>query len=153
KFSLHTKAKIESVTAEFPAQTTISSPAEPVMPMQPDTHVYEVAFKKLGENQLTITHDGGRRTYLEFFVAEPMETLIKKRAAFLVDKQQIRDPTKWWNGVYGVYDMRAKVTRTIDDPDIFLDRMVYALTCDDPGLSKAPYIAEKNVTYPDKKEI
>ncbi len=31
--------------------------------------------------------------------------------------------------------------------------MVYALTCDDPGLSKAPYIAEKNVTFPDKKEI
>jgi hypothetical protein len=153
RFSLHTKAKIESVTAEFPAQTTISALAEPAVPAQPDTHVYEVAFKKLGENKLTITHDGGRKTYLEFFVTEPMETLIKKRAAFLVNKQQIKDPSKWWNGVYGIYDMRAKVTRTIDDPDIFLDRMVYALTCDDPGLSKAPYIAEKNVTFPDKKEI
>ena len=82
-----------------------------------------------------------------------METLIKKRAAFLVNRQQIKDPSKWWNGVYGIYDMQAKVTRTIDDPDIFLDRMVYALTCDDPGLSKAPYLAEKNVTFPDKKEI
>ena len=82
---------------------------------------------------LTITHDGGRKTYLEFFVTEPMETLIKKRASFLVNRQQIKDPTKWWNGVYGIYDMKAKVTRTIDDPDIFLDRMVYALTCDDPG--------------------
>ena len=110
--------------------------------------VYEVAFKKLGENMLTITHDGGRKTYLEFFVTEPMETLIKKRAAFLVNRQQISDPSKWWNGVYGIYDMKAKVTRTIDDPDIFLDRMVYALTCDDPGLSKAPYIAEKNVIVP-----
>jgi hypothetical protein len=118
-----------------------------------DTTVYEVAFRKLGENMLTITHDGGRRTYLEFFVTEPMETLIKKRAAFLVDKQQVKDPSKWWNGVYGVYDMKAKVTRTVDDPDIFLDRMVYALTCDDPGLSKAPYLAEKNVTFPNRKEI
>jgi hypothetical protein len=153
RFSLRTKARIESVTAEFPGQTTIGPLAEPAVPALPDTHVYEVAFKKLGENKLTITHDGGRKTYLEFFVTEPMETLIKKRAAFLVNKQQIKDPTKWWNGVYGIYDMRAKVTRTIDDPDIFLDRMVYALTCDDPGLSKAPYIAEKNVTYPDKKEI
>jgi hypothetical protein len=153
RFSLHTKAKIESVTAEFPAQTTIAPLADPAVPAQSDTHVYEVAFKKLGENRLTITHDGGRKTYLEFFVTEPMETLIKKRAAFLVNKQQIKDPSKWWNGVYGIYDMRAKVTRTIDDPDIFLDRMVYALTCDDPGLSKAPYIAEKNVTFPDKREI
>ena len=153
RFSLHTRAHIESVTAEFPAQTTIAALAVPRAPVQADTHVYEVSFTKLGENMLTITHDGGRKTYLEFFVTEPMETLIKKRAAFIVNRQQIKDPSKWWNGVYGIYDMRAKVTRTIDDPDIFLDRMVYALTCDDPGLSKAPYIAEKNVTYPDKKEI
>jgi len=115
--------------------------------------VYEVAFKKLGENMLTITHDGGRKTFLEFFVTEPLETLIKKRAAFLVDKQQLKDPAKWWNGVYGIYDMKAKVTRTIDDADIFLDRMVYALTCDDPGLSKAPYLASKNVSFPNQKEI
>jgi hypothetical protein len=49
--------------------------------------------------------------------------------------------------------MRAHVARTVDDPDIFLDRMVYVLTCDDPGLCKAPYIAAKNVTYPNQKEI
>ena len=84
---------------------------------------------------------------------EPLETLIKKRAAFIVNRQQIKDTTKWWNGVYAIYDMKAKVTRTIDDPDIFLDRMLYALTCDDPGLSKAPYVASKNATFPDQREI
>ena len=149
RFSLHTKAKIDSIQAEFPAQTKITKIGEPL----PDHHVYEVAFQKLGENKLTINHDGGRATYLEFFVTEPMETLIKKRAAIIVAKQQVKDPAKWWNGVYGPYDMRAKVTRTIDDPDIFLDRMVYVLTCDDPGLCKAPYIASKNVTFPNAKEI
>jgi hypothetical protein len=153
RFSLHTKARIESVTAEFPAQTSISQLAEPEIPRVANTRVYEVSFKKLGENMLTITHDGGRKTYLEFFVTEPLETVIKKRAAFLVNRQQIKDPGKWWNGVYGIYDARAKTVRTMDDPDIFLDRMVYALTCDDPGLSKAPYLALKNVTFPDKKEI
>jgi hypothetical protein len=153
RFSLHTKARLESVTAEFPAQTTIRQLAEPDVPRVADTRVYEVSFRKLGENMLTLTHDGGRKTYLEFFVTEPLETVIKKRAAFLVNRQQIKDPGKWWNGVYGIYDARAKTVRTIDDPDIFLDRMVYALTCDDPGLSKAPYLALKNVTFPDKKEI
>ncbi len=153
RFSLHTRAKIEAVTAEFPGQTTIAALDDRTVPARTDTRVYEVAFKKLGENLLTITHDGGRKTYLEFFVTEAMETLIKKRASFLVNKQQIKDPSKWWNGVYGIYDMKAKVTRTIDDPDIFLDRMVYALTCDDPGLSKAPYIASKNVTFPNRDEI
>ncbi|MCX6567614.1 MAG: DUF5695 domain-containing protein, partial [Candidatus Aminicenantes bacterium] len=149
RFSLHTKAKIEEIKAEFPDRTKIRTVESPAAGQR----VCEVAFEKLGENMLTIVHDGGRRTFLEFFVTEPLETLIKKRAAFLVDKQQVKDPSKWWNGVYGPYDMSAKVTRTIEDPDIFLDRMVYALTCDDPGLAKAPFIASKNVAFPDKKEI
>jgi hypothetical protein len=149
KFSLHTKAKIESIEAEFPGQTKITKLGEP----QRDVHVYEVAFKRLGENMLTLHHDGGRKTYLEYFVTEPLETIIKKRAAFITNRQQIRDPSKWWDGVFGPYDMKDKVVRTIDDPDIFVGRMVYTLTCDDPGLCKAPYVAEKNVSFPDKKEI
>ena len=153
-FSLRTKAKIESVLAEFPGQTTVAPlPASLQTPSRANTHLYAVTFRKLGENMLTITHDGGRKTYLEFFVTEPMETLIKKRASFLVNRQQIKDAGKWWDGVYGPYDMKARVVRTIDDPDIFVDRMVYALTCDDPGLAKAPYLAAKNVTYPSKAEI
>ncbi|MDH4198660.1 MAG: DUF5695 domain-containing protein, partial [Candidatus Aminicenantes bacterium] len=149
RFSLRTKAAIEEIQAEFPARTKLKELAAAT----PGHRVYEVAFEKLGENILTILHDGGRRTFLEFFVTEPLETLIKKRAAFLVERQQLKDPSKWWNGVYGPYDMRAKVTRTVEGPDIFLDRMIYVLTCDDPGLSKAPFIAAKNVTYPDRQEI
>lgn len=149
KFSLHTKAKIDSIEAEFPAQTKITKLGEP----QRNIHAYEVAFERLGENRLTIQHDGGRKTYLEYFVTEPLETLIKKRASFIINHQQIRDPSKWWDGVFGPYDMKNKVVRTIEDPDIFLGRMVYALTCDDPGLSKAPYVAEKNVSFPNKGEI
>ena len=146
RFSLHTKARIERIEAEHPAQTTVRPLGEPVA----GHRVYEASFRRLGENMLTVVHDGGRRTFLEFFVTEPLETLIQKRAAFLVARQQIKDPSKWWDGVYGPYDMAAKVTRTIDDPDIFVDRMVYALTCDDPGLCKAPFLAAKNVVYPDR---
>jgi hypothetical protein len=149
KFSLHTKAIIESIETEFPAQTKITKLGEP----KRDVHLYEIVFKRLGENMLTIHHDGGHKTYLEYFVTEPLETLIKKRASFIINRQQIRDPSKWWDGVFGPYDMKNKVVRTIDDPDIFVGRMVYTLTCDDPGLCKAPYVAEKNVSFPDKTEI
>ncbi|MFO7732828.1 MAG: DUF5695 domain-containing protein [Candidatus Aminicenantes bacterium] len=149
RFSLRTRARVEAVRAEFPDRTTIRLVGEP----EPGLRVYEASFRKLGENMLTVVHDGGRRTFLEFFVTEPMETLIRKRSAFLVSKQQVRDPSKWWDGVFGPYDMEAKVTRTIEDPDIFLDRMVYVLTCDDPGLSKAPFLAAKNVAFPEKREI
>ena len=149
RLSLHTKAGVERIEAEFPDRTTIRPLASP----RPGHRVYAVTFRKLGENLLTVIHDGGRRTFLEFFITESLETLIKKRAAFLVSRQQVKDPANWWDGVYGPYDMSAKVTRTIEDPDIFLDRMVYVLTCDDPGLCKAPFLAAKNVVYPDRKEI
>jgi hypothetical protein len=149
RFSLHTKAKVEEIRPEFPAQTRVTSLPSPL----PGHLLYEASFGKLGENMLTIVHDGGRRTFLEFFVTEPLETLIKKRARFLVERQQVRDPSKWWNGVYAPYDMAARKIRTVEDPDIFLDRMVYVLTCDDPGLSKAPFLASKNVVFPDRREI
>ncbi|MEZ5319915.1 MAG: DUF5695 domain-containing protein [Vicinamibacterales bacterium] len=153
RVSLHTTATVGALRAEFPDQTTIRRLGPPEVDPPPDHQVYEVTFRRLGENLLTIDHDGGRHTVLEFFVTEPLETLIRKRAAFLVNRQQIKDPSKWWDGVYGPYDARAGVVRTIDDPDIFLDRMVYALTCDDPGLAKAPFLAAKNAVFPDPKEI
>jgi len=149
RFALHTRARIDSVEPEFGSQTTITDLGEP----QPGYHVYEATFRRLGENLLTIHHDGGRRTYLEYFVTEPVETLIKKRSEFIISRQQIRDPSKWWDGVFAPYDMKHKVLRTIEDPDIFTGRMVYVLTCDDPGLCKAPLVAEKNVAFPDQKEI
>ena len=149
RFSLHTRAHVDSISAEFPDRTTLRYLGEP----RPDVHLWEVSFSKLGENLLTIHHDGASETNLEFFSTEPLETLIRKRAAFLVDRQQIRDTTKWWDGVFGPYDMKEGVTRTIDDPDIFLERMVYVLTCDDPGLGKPPFLAAKNVIYPDRREI
>jgi len=149
RFALHTRAEIQGIEAEFPEQTSVEYLGEP----EAGFHLYEVTFRRLGENLLTIRHDGGRETYLEFFSTEPLETLIKKRASFLVEEQQIRDPSKWWDGVFGPYDAIAEVTRTIEDPDIFLERMVYVLTCDDPGLSKAPFLASKNVIYPNQTEI
>jgi hypothetical protein len=149
RFSLHTRAKIDAIKPEFPNETKVTESREP----QPGYHLYEVAFRHLGENLLTIQHDGRLKTYLEYFATEPLETLIKKRSSFIIDRQQIRDPSKWWDGVFGPYDMKQKVLRTIDDPDIFTGRMIYVLTCDDPGLCKAPFVAEKNVSFPDRKEI
>ena len=149
RFSLRTKAKFQAIRAEFPDQTKIESLTSPAQ----DQQIYKVTFKRLGENKLTILHEENRKTYLEYFVTEPLETLIKKRASFITSRQQIRDPNVWWDGVYGPYDMRHQVVRTIDDPDIFTGRMIYVLTCDDPGLCKAPFVASKNVSFPDPKEI
>lgn len=149
QFSLHTKNSIDSIISEFPGKTTLKFLGQ----KQPDNFIYEVSFKKLGENMLTVYYGDGQKTYLEFFSTEPLETLIKKRSAFIVNSTQHRDTTKWYNGLYSAYDMKNGVLRGPDNTDGYDGWWGYVLASDDPGLCKAPYVAAKNVYFPDDKEI
>ena len=148
-FALHTKTKINEVSAEFPKDTKITYVGE----KRKQYHIYKVKFNRLGENKLTIKFNGNRKTYLEFFSTEPLEVLYKKRASFLINTQQIKEPSKWYDGLYAPWDMGAKMLRNPNDTTDFPGRLKYVLTCDDPGLSKAPFLAAKNVIYPNQKEI
>ena len=53
--------------------------------------VFTIRFKKLGENFLTLEDERGLNTYLQFFITEPLETLIKKRAFFISENQFYKD--------------------------------------------------------------
>ena len=55
-------------------------------------------FSRLGENMLKVRYGNGQWSTLEFFVTEPLETVIQKRAAFLVSHHQHTDPAKWYVG-------------------------------------------------------
>jgi hypothetical protein len=145
--ALHTRQTIESVAPEFPDETQIES----LPPRSPNIKLYRIAFHRLGENKLTITFGGGRTTILEYDSVEPLETLIRKRAEFLVSHQQVRDPSKWYDGEFSLWDMRAHVLRTPDDTGGLDAYMVGG--SDDPDLGKAPYIAAVNATYPDDRQI
>ena len=149
KFSLHTINKIDSITSEFPSATELKYLGE----VKPSFHMYEVRFRKPGENLLTIHYAENRHTFLEFFSTEPVETLIKKRSSFIVNRQQHIVPGKWYNGLYSVYDMKNSILRGPDNTDGYDFWWGYVLACDDPGLCKAPFVAAKNVFFPDDKEI
>jgi hypothetical protein len=144
--SLRTRNRIESLVAEFPGQTEI----EDLGTRGQDHHLYKVTFARLGENLLTIHYGAKKYAVLEFFVTEPLETLVKKRSSFLVSHQQHRDPSRWYNGLFSDWDQRNKVLRSPDDTD---GLNAYIVACDDPGLCKAPFVASKNVVYPDQREI
>ncbi len=151
RVALRTTHTIDSVVAEYKGgQTEIVYNGE----KQPDTHHYTVRFNRLGENMLTVYYGGKFKTYLEFFVTEPLETLYMKRADFLAKRQQVKDKEAWYDGLFGVYDMKNSQLRHPGNPDYFdTTRLVYVLTCDDPALCKAPFLAAKNVSFPDPEEI
>jgi hypothetical protein len=138
---------IKGITAEHKNETRIRKVADKAG----NFHIYEFSFTKLGENLVTVKYGNGKLAYLDFFVTEPLETLIKKRAAFITEKQQIRDTSKWYDGLYSIWNMRKSICLSPDNRD-GLDAFIVGGS-DDPSNSKPIYISEKNVVYPDQKEI
>ena len=147
RFALRTKQPINAVEAEFPAETKIDS-----LGTKGDMHLYQVQFSKLGENRLTIRYGNKQHMFLEFFSTEPLETLIKKRAAFLA-RSQHRDPGKWYNGLITDWNMESRVLLSPDNYDRIQSWRIYAVTCDDPGLGKPAYLAAKNAEFPVQGEV
>jgi hypothetical protein len=149
QFSLRTMAVIDSVIAEFPGQTELIYRGEP----QPDNHIYNVKFNRLGENMLTVYFDGGRKTYLEFFSTEPVETLLSKRSSFIIKNQQHRNPDLWYDGLFSIWDMRNHVLRGPDNTDGWTGWDAYRVACDDWVLGIAPFLASVNALYPNDEQI
>ena len=147
RFALRTKQTIKEIDAEYPDQTRI----EP-LGTKGDYRLYQVSFKRLGENRLTVRYGNSQHMFLEFFSTEPLETLIKKRAAFLAHSQH-RDPSKWYNGLITDWNMDSKILLSPDNYDRIQSWRIYAVTCDDPGLGKPAYLASKNAEFPDQNEV
>lgn len=149
RVALRMQGTIDAIIPEFPESTEIKS----LPTTKAGYRLYEVAFTKLGENKLSLRYNGGQQQILEFFATEPIRTLIEKRTAFITTKQQHRDSTKWYNGLYSIWDMREQVLRGPDNTDGFDFWWGYVLTADDPALCKAPFVAAKNVYQPNSDEI
>ena len=140
--ALRTQNRIEAVEAEFPGKTSIQYVGE----RGKDTHVYKVQFGKLGENMLKIRYGDKQWTSLEFFITEPLTTVIKKREKFLVEKMQHMDSTKPWYGAYGDWDQLKQVLRNPEDRD----RLSPWLTdsSDDAGNARPAFVAGVNAFFP-----
>jgi hypothetical protein len=138
---------IRGIVAEHPGQTAIEFLGE-----KDGRRLYRVKFSRLGENMLTVNHGASRATRLEFFATEPLETLIHKRAAFIA-AHQVRDASKWYNGLFAEWNMESQVQLGPDNYDRIKGWRIYEVTCDDPGLSKPAYLASKNAEFPNQAEI
>jgi hypothetical protein len=142
--SLRSRNTIADIVPEHPASTRIEA-------VQGKPGVYTVRFSRLGENMLTVKYGGSRWTTLEFFVTEPLETVIKKRAAFLVSHHQHTDPSKWYVGVYSDWDQKNEILRSPEDRDGLSAWLTDAN--DDAGNARPAFIASKNVFFPNQTEI
>jgi hypothetical protein len=147
RVALRTREMVRAVEAEFPDETRIRP-----LRVENGVHLYEVGFSRLGENRLTVRFGEGRSMYLEFFCTEPLETLIKKRGAFIAAHQH-RDPSRWYDGLLAEWAMDTLVMLGPDNYDRIRGWRIYEVSCDDPGLSKPAFLASKNAEYPVQSEV
>ena len=152
QFALHTTQTIASVTAEFPAESQVQFLRTTNLPDGCVQQLYQAQFSRLGENKLTINYGNNRTMYLEFFVTEPLETLIKKRAAFLVSHQIITN--KWYSGLFCDLNMNDAQLITPDNHDTLGNSFqVYEIASDDAGESRPAYLAAKESVFPVQSEV
>jgi hypothetical protein len=147
RFALRSNEPIHAVEAEYPEETEIRS-----LGRRDDAEVYEARFSRLGENLLTVRFGDDRQMPLEFFSTEPLETLIKKRGAFLA-AHQWRDASLWYDGLIAEWAMDTHVMLSPDNPDRIEGWRRYHLTANDGGLGKPAYLAAKNAEFPVQEEV
>lgn len=145
--AIASKYDIRELKPEYPKQIQIIKRGK-----SNGKYLYDFRFSRLGENQITVKYGRNKVCYLNFFVIEPLENVIKKRANFIVTHQQHRDTTKWYNGLYSLWDMEKKVLLSPDNTG-GLPYPYMVGGSDDPSNCKALYLSEKNVIYPNKEEI
>ncbi len=138
KVDLHTTAAINSVTAQFPTQTTITS----LGTVATDHKIYQLAFKQLGQNNVTVSYGTGMTTTLQFYVIEPIDAALQRHATFMIDNQQ------WTTGdLKGVFD------------DWMMDSHAKRAATggggwgDDWGWTHGQFLAEKNAQTPVAAEV
>ena len=112
---------------------------------------YRIKFGTLGENCICV-HYGNSVMYLYYFVTQPIETLIEKRANFIASKQFL-DTSKWYYGLFAEWNNKTGVMLGPDNYDEIKGWRIYEVTCDDPGLSKPAFLSTKQTIYPKQNEI
>lgn len=150
KVSLALRSRYEdgSLLPEFPDETEISYKGR-----KEAYQIYEIEFHRLGENQIKIWYDNHSKwTTLEYFVTEPLDTLLEKRAAFLTGKQ-CRDELKWYRGLLCEWDNEEKTCVTPEKHDRLNGWFIYAICSDDPGLAKPSFLSSKIAEQPVQEQV
>ena len=148
QIALNTTQQINSIAPEFPATTQLQA-----LGTNGSYQLYQVQFSQLGENMLTINYGDNQTMYLEFFVTEPIETLFKKRAAFLVSHQQWEGVTNWFDGLFADWNENDQVQNSPLNYDTISGFVIYEVASDDAGESRPAYMGEKESVYAMQSEV
>lgn len=141
KFSLRTTKTINSITAQYPSETTITA----IENKADGNKIYSIKMNHLGQNDITVSYGNGEKTVLQFYAIEPIDTALQRHATFMVEKTQWNSPGNIKDKVFDDWLMSTKAKRNIFNG--------YWGWGDDWGYTHAQFLAEKNVQKPVATEV
>ena len=115
-----------------------------------DRYAYDVKINETGEQKVTVKYGNGEWTNILFYGIESIEKLVKARARFIAEKQQVLDPEDPCYYGFRTWDNEAD---TLITPDTSPCGIIDLGGGDDRCNAPPMYLAEKNVYYPDPNEI
>lgn len=102
--------------------------------------------REQGPLRLSFEDTQGRLSHVHLMFTEPLETLIRKRARFIVDHQVVSHPGHSLDAA--IVLTNCATMETVTDPSEYLGAS--GIEC---SLADALYLAEKNTLYPERREI
>jgi MYXO-CTERM domain-containing protein len=138
KVDLHTSKVVNSLTAQYPAETTITSLGK----VATDHNTYQIKLAHLGPNNITVSYGSGEMTTLQFYALEPIDAALQRHATFMV------------NSTVSSSGTLAKVFDDwMMDPKSRRGAVAGGGWGDDWGWTKGEFLAEKNAQTPVAAEV
>jgi hypothetical protein len=141
KFDLRTSQTINSVTAQYPSQTTLTS----LGTATGGHNLYSIKLSHLGQNSVTVSYGSGLTTTIQFYALEPIGTAIQRHATFMVNSTQQSAPGQIYDKIFDDWMLDSQAKRG--------NFTGYGGWGDDWGLTKGEFLAEKNVQNPVASEV
>lgn len=108
-----------------------------------------LSFKGRGQKSAKLHYGEGRSTNLHFYCIEDIESLLKARSEFIVDRQYYSNPDDPFHRFHGFLPFDYRVGSTFLDSDEVWE----VGDSDESGFSEPLFLAEKNVYFPSKREV
>ncbi len=129
-----------------PTRFYVSKDAQLVVKRLEDRALCSVLPTEPGRLRLTFEDQHGRVSHLHLMFTEPIEDLIKKRAAYIATTQVVEDESSPLHHAITLTD--TQTNEPVTDPDEFAGSS--GIEC---SIADALFLAEKNAHYPSRSEI
>ena len=138
KIDLHTTKKINSLTPQYPTETTITS----LGAVSGDHNIYQLKLGHLGQNNVTVSYGDGETTTLQLYALEPIDAALQRHATFMVNSTVA--PSGSLSKVFDDWMMDPKARRGAAGGGGWGD---------DWGWTHGQFLAEKNAQSPVAAEV